>query len=175
MISYEGTTFHLKNVRGLRYIAHLLQNPHQEFHVLDLISAAREEAPGRSAGDRVIQAEAEMPSHLRAAYQQRLEDLQEELEEARRFHDRERLVRAQEELDRLARQIATERGADRKNSTAAARAERARVNVVKGIALALAKIAAHSPALELYFSTTLKTGGYCVYTPDPHLPVVWQF
>lgn len=174
-ISYQGVTFHLKNVRGLRYIAHLLRNPQAEFHVLDLVSVGLDEGAEQMSKDLSAQSETAVPPHLRAAYKQRLEDLHQELEEAREFHDTERAARVQEELDRAAQQIATKMGLGRQDRNAAVRAERARVNVVKGIASALNKIAAHSPALELYLSKTLKTGLYCSYTPDPRLPVHWQF
>src|SRR5262249_20303148 len=40
-ISYHGSIFRLKQVRGLHYIAHLLQHPHQEWHVFDLVTLAR--------------------------------------------------------------------------------------------------------------------------------------
>jgi tetratricopeptide (TPR) repeat protein len=174
-ISYQGATFHLRSVRGLRYIAHLLRNPQAEFHVLDLVSVGLGEGAEQMSKNPSSQSETAAPSHLRAAYRQRLEDLHEELEEAREFHDTERAARVQEELDRAAQQIATKMGLGRQDRNAALRAERARVNVVKGIASALSKIAAHSPALELYLSKTLKTGLYCSYTPDPRLPVHWQF
>ena len=39
-ISYDETVFRLKHVRGLSYIVHLLQQPHQELHVFDLTALA---------------------------------------------------------------------------------------------------------------------------------------
>jgi hypothetical protein len=173
-ITYQGTTFHLKNVRGLRYIAHLLRNPYKKFHALDLVAMTLEEATEQSVEEQAVQPETAIPSHLRDAYRQQLNDLQDELEEAREFHDIERAARAQEEIDRLVQQLATEMRGDKQNRKAAARAERARINVLKGITSALTKIAVHSLALELYLSTTLKTGVFCTYTPDPHMPVPWQ-
>jgi hypothetical protein len=112
---------------------------------------------------------------LQAANKQQQEELREELEEAHALHDVARAACAQEALDRLAQQIAAEMGLDRQDRKATVGAERARVNVVKGIASAIVKITAHSPTLELYLSKTLKTGPYSTYTPDPLLSVNWQF
>ncbi|MBI3801710.1 MAG: hypothetical protein HY268_32675 [Deltaproteobacteria bacterium] len=174
-IAYQGTTFHLKNVRGLRYIAHLLRNPYKKFHALELVAMTLAEATEQPVEEQAGQPARAIPYQLRDAYRQQLNDLQDELEEAREFHDTERAARAQEEIDRLVQQLATAMKGDKPNRQAAARAERARINVLKGITSALAKIAVRSPALELYLSTTLKTWVFCTYTPDPHMPVPWQW
>ena len=44
----------------------------------------------------------------------------------------------------------------------------------KAIANAIARIAEHDPDLGLFLSTTVRTGSYCRYTPDPRLPVEWS-
>lgn len=51
--------------------------------------------------------------------------------------------------------------------------ERARVNVTRAIAAALKRIAAHHRGLAEHLVATVKTGGSCVYRPDPQLPVRW--
>jgi hypothetical protein len=48
-LSYHGAVFRLKRVRGLHYIAHLLQHPHQEWHVFELAALARRPASSPSA------------------------------------------------------------------------------------------------------------------------------
>jgi hypothetical protein len=53
-------------------------------------------------------------------------------------------------------------------------AERARVNVTRAIRSALARIAKHSPALRRHLETTIRTGAFCSYTPDPGALRVWQ-
>ena len=57
---------------------------------------------------------------------------------------------------------------------AAASAERARVSVRKAIADSVARIGEHEPDLGLLLATTVKTGTYCRYTPDPRMPVTWE-
>jgi hypothetical protein len=66
-------------------------------------------------------------------------------------------------------------GLDGCNHEAAAHAERARVNVARAIKAIIKKTAEQHLALERYLATTIKTGTFCSYTPDPRFPVTWQF
>src|SRR5260370_41775818 len=61
-VGYRGSSFRLRNVKGLGYLSHLLRHPAAEFHVLDLAGGiagqgdhdeTRESASGlpRGAGD----------------------------------------------------------------------------------------------------------------------------
>jgi hypothetical protein len=52
-------------------------------------------------------------------------------------------------------------------------AERARLNVGRAIALVLRKIASAHPPLGRHLETTIETGLFCCYTPDPRAPVRW--
>ena len=85
-ISYDATTFRLKDAKGLHYIAYLLARPRQRIHVYDLIEAVE----GSPANGKTIHAESEgldivrdldgpMPTidaRARAEYRTRLRDLQ---------------------------------------------------------------------------------------------------
>ena len=51
--------------------------------------------------------------------------------------------------------------------------ERARVNVTRAIAAALKRISAHHPDLGAHLATTIRTGTFCAYRPDPRLQVPW--
>jgi len=101
--------------------------------------------------------------------------LQEELVEAQRANDVGRGATVQQEIDILLQQLAAALGVGGQSRRAASQAERARVNVTNGIRSALAKIAAYSPPLAQYLTTTIKTGLFCSYTPTPHPPMIWQF
>ena len=57
---------------------------------------------------------------------------------------------------------------------AASAAERARVNVSRTIGAVVKKIAASSPALGQHLNTTVRTGYFCSYTPDPRVAISWQ-
>ncbi len=52
--------------------------------------------------------------------------------------------------------------------------ERARVNVTRAIAAALKRIAQHHPLLGHHLNTTVRTGTFCAYRPDPRLPIEWS-
>jgi hypothetical protein len=51
--------------------------------------------------------------------------------------------------------------------------ERARITVTKRIKAALKKIQEHHPSLGHHLTTCIKTGHFCIYTPDPEQPVAW--
>ncbi|MGE0825409.1 MAG: AAA family ATPase [Candidatus Binatia bacterium] len=186
-IAHQGTVFRLKDIRGLSYINHLLRHPNREFCVLDLLALSRKDISPRSSASEITLVETDrytselgdageiLDPQARVAYKQRLEELREELEEARRFNDLARADQAQHEINCLTQQLASAVGLGGRNRRAASHLERARINVAKGIKAALAKIAQHSPTLELYLATTIKTGLFCSFTPTPRTPVDWQF
>jgi len=53
--------------------------------------------------------------------------------------------------------------------------ELARVRVTRAIKAALHRIGACSAALIAHLTATIRTGSHCSYTPDPRLPVKWEF
>ena len=115
-----------------------------------------------------------LDSQARATYKHRLEELREELEEAQAFNDLGRVDKLQHEMDFLAAELARAVGLGGRARTTTTSAERARVNVTKGIKIALDKIAEQSPPLEHYLTTTIKTGLFCSYTPPPVNPIAWD-
>src|SRR5262249_36914934 len=186
-VSFTGTTCRLKEARGLHYIAHLLHHPHQEVHVLTLISVSADpsegspEAPlfqdpslpfdhteGFSDAGEVLDPQA------RAAYKQRLSELREELAEAQQFNDLGRSEQLAAEIDFLTHELSRAVGLGGRVRRMGSPAERARVNITRAIKLALRKISEHHPALGQHLATTVKTGVYCSYTPDVRMPITWQ-
>ena len=149
-------------MKGLGYLARLLAQPGREVHVLDLTGGA-----GADAGPV-------LDERAKREYRQRVRELQGEIEEAESWNDPERAARAQVELDALIRQLAAAVGLGGRGRPAASSPERARVSVRKAIANAIARIAEHDADLGLLLSTTIRTGSYCSYTPDPRLPVDWS-
>jgi len=170
-IGYEEAVCRLRDTRGLQYIAHLLRHPDQEFHVLDL-TAAVGAAPARSA---VSQRDAGpvLDAQAKAAYRNRLVELREELAEAERFNDEGRAVRARAEIEALTEQLAGAVGLGGRDRVAAADAERARSAVTQGVKAALRKIGEGIPPLGDHLARRIKTGTFCVYTPDPSHPLAW--
>jgi hypothetical protein len=184
-ITHGDISFRLKHIRGLDYIAQLLKKPNSEFHVLDLIPHAQWSPASRTAADNIARgesplqtrptaADALLDSQAREAYKHRLAELREELEEAQAFNDLGRADKAQQEIDFLSAELSRGFGLGGRERNAPSSAERARVNVTKGIKAALAKIAEHSPHLEHYLASTIKTGVFCSYTPPPFNPISWE-
>lgn len=116
-----------------------------------------------------------LDGQARAAYKQRVRDLQEELEEAREFNDIGRIEKLEDELEFLTQELAGAVGLGGRNRKAASVSERARVNVTRAIKAVIKKTGEQSESLGLYFATTIKTGNFCSYLPDPRFPVSWRF
>ncbi|MGH7822463.1 MAG: hypothetical protein ACREQ9_22100 [Candidatus Binatia bacterium] len=95
------------------------------------------------------------------------------MEEAARFNDSERATRLREEIDFLTQQLASAVGIGGRDRKAASGAERARVNVTRTIGEALKRISEHDPSLGRHLDSTIKTGTFCSYTPDPRASVSW--
>lgn len=176
----------LRDTKGLRYIAQLLHNPGREFHVTDLITP-EQPAPGsplaqmsdaqlRQLGIQTVSTHTGEPlldAPARAAYKRRIEDLRDQLDEATRFNDIERAAQARREIEFLTQELARAVGLRGRGRAAASHAERARLNVTRAIRSVIKRISAGNPNLGRYLSTTIKTGTFCSYTPDPRIPMVW--
>ena len=107
----------VKDAKGLHYIAYLLRHPGREFHVLELIGQGLEsggwrlveESQRSETRDQPLETGQGLPildAPAKAAYQQRLSALREELDEAERNNDPGQADRAREELDAITEQLA---------------------------------------------------------------------
>lgn len=187
VIEFEGDEFRLRDAKGLRYIARLLQDPGREFLALDLIATEERgsithtastlkaedlEPLGMHAGDEDLGPL--LDEEAKAAYRRRLDDLDEEIEEAEAWHDTERAARAQRERELLIHELKAAVGLGGRHRKGSSPVERARVNATRAIKAALARIAEHSPALGRHFDAAIRTGTFCSYRPDPRLPARWQ-
>jgi tetratricopeptide (TPR) repeat protein len=148
-------SFRLKHSKGLAYLCELLAHPGQELHALVLVGM------DHGAGD----AGPVLDARAKAAYKDRLDDLQEGLAEADKLNDPGRATRAREELEALAAQLAGAVGLGGRDRRAASDAERARINVQRRLKDAIDSVAACDPDLGRYLAATIKTGTYCSYTP----------
>jgi tetratricopeptide (TPR) repeat protein len=174
VISDSSTTAHLQDMKGLHYIGQLLRHPGEELHVLDLVGRGLDDAdgrpsrkPGPSVGLPVLDAEA------RSAYGRRLSELREELAEADAFNDIGRTERARGEIDAITAQLAAAVGLGGRGRVTGGAAERARSTVTHAINAALRKIRRSLPALADELALRLRTGTFCVYTPDRTHPTDW--
>jgi hypothetical protein len=191
-VAFAGTVRRIRDIRGLRYLAHLLSHPHEEMHVLTL--AAEGAPPGEHDPDSEItrQSTADLGTatdaaftgftdagevldpQAKAAYRRRIQDLQEELEEAQIYHDTGRMEKLQAELDFLTQELARAVGLGGRPRKAASAVERARINVTKAIKMGIRKIREQHPALGQHLEQTVRTGTFCAYRPHPHQSSAWQ-
>jgi tetratricopeptide (TPR) repeat protein len=180
-IAYEGESFRLRDLKGLRYLARLLGEPGREFHVLDLVTM-ESGAAGGPGGRREPGLTVTRPTGLgplldagaKEAYRRRLRDLEEELEDAREAADPARALRLEREREFLIAELARAVGLGGRDRKTAAPAERARVSVTRAIRAALARIREHNPTLSNHLDRTVRTGTYCSYQPDPRAPADWR-
>lgn len=170
-LSRAGSSVMLKNVKGLVYLAELVQKPGAEIHVLDLVAAyARECASGvGAAGEGVPSGGAFSESLLdrkaRAAYERRLSSLGEQLAAAEARGDPEPVLALREELTSLRREIARTTGLGGRTRRSSD-AERARISVTRTIRLALARIVDASPELGGELARSIRTGTFCRFVPS---------
>jgi hypothetical protein len=183
-VRYQGSVVRLKDAKGLRHLARLLANPAREFHAVDLESAdspaAHRAATARGRSDDLVtradlgDAGELLDATAKAAYHTRIEELRTELEEAEGFNDPARAAKARAELDFLVAELARAVGLGGRDRRAAAHAERARLNATRAIRAAIVNVARVHPSLGRHLDSTIRTGRYCSYTPDPRVPIVWE-
>ncbi len=185
-VAFAGSTFSLRDTKGLLYLARLLATPDLEIHSLDLVRGGRADETRNdaarvdsvSAGDltsdpfagagEVIDAEA------REDYRRRLADLDAEIGQAHDWNDPERVERLNEERDFLVRELAGAVGLGGTLRTVSSASERARISVTKAIWSSVDRITAHGPELGRHLTLSVHTGTFCSYTPDPALKIVWE-
>jgi hypothetical protein len=178
---FDRNATHIRDSKGVRYLAVLLANPGVEIHALELASSAPDAGargradPGHglapSAADNAGPA---LDAQAKAAYRRRFEELREELDDARSLNDPERAAHAREEMDFLASELAGAVGLGGRDRKAASNAERARVAVTKAVRATLKRIAEIDSELGQELVATIRTGTFCSYEPDRRRPVSWQ-
>ena len=195
-LAFEGNLMRIRDLLGLGYIAQLLRRPNVEFHALDLLAGSivggvdlsgddesgtrlakqseeqlaeenlRREQPG-DAGEMLDIAAKE-------AYGRRLGELRHELEDARELRNEARVAKAESEIEAVSKELARAIGRGGRDRRAGSPAERARLSVSRAIKVAIDRIAEKNPSLSRHLSSTIRTGIYCCYRPDPHNPISWQ-
>ena len=165
-----ATVVRLRDAKGVRYLATLLRQPDREVHALDLAGARL-----FSAGAVPVGADAVLDSRARAAYQQRIRDLEEEIEEADAAADLERASRLREEWDFLLEELKRATGiGDRPRALGTNPAESARLATTKAIRSVLKKIEAADADLGRHFRATIRTGTYSSYHSDIEQCMHWR-
>jgi hypothetical protein len=158
-VSFAGRRASIKNSKGMQILSRLVAEPNREFHALDLNSPTGEFLIEQSGGLDALDERA------RSAYRQRLEDLVDELENARAMADTEHIESLQAEREQLEQELARAFGLHGRARPGGSAAERARVNVTRRLRDAIQHLGTHLPEADTYLNNCVKTGTYCRYVP----------
>ena len=175
-IAYDGKGLRLKDAKGVQYIACLLRRPGEEFHCADLAAGGEtESARGGDAGTIAAglgDAGEVLDAPARAAYRQRLQDLESELAEATQWADTGRAEKLGAELEFLRAELSAAYGLGGRARKAADTSDRARKAVTSRIRESIERIGKEHPALARHLENAIHTGTFCSYQPER--PVRWE-
>lgn len=164
--SFAGVTVRLRHARGLDYLRHLLSYPGSRIHSVALALERDGRATGAPHDEDTFLSSVEEAG-------QRLKWLQEELEVALGDGDRGRARGVQTLVDGACAELFEALGHGQRRSAAHRVVERARIKVSRAIALAIRRIGSYHPELAAHLRATIRTGAFCIYLPDPRLPIRW--
>ncbi len=162
-VVFEGRTTRVRDVRGFRYLARLLERPNAELHCAELAEVAFDGDAGEQLDPRA-----------RAEYGTRLRELREELAEADRNNDRGRLDALHAESEALGAELLRGFGLGGRARRAGNPGERTRIAVTRALRRAIERIAEHDPSLGEHLMRSVRTGAFCCYAPSPRDPVTWS-
>jgi tetratricopeptide (TPR) repeat protein len=166
-VVYKGHTTHVRDLKGIRYLAQLLAHPGREVHVLDLVAA--------ETGHRTALGDAGeiLDERAKTAYRRRLDEIQDDIEQARALGDAPREAQADAERDFIVQELRRAVGLGGRGRRSASASERARSGVTRAVRQGIARIGEHDPELGAHLNSTVRTGTYCAYAPDRHAPAEW--
>jgi tetratricopeptide (TPR) repeat protein len=184
-VEYEGRTLHLRDGRGVRLLALLLQRPGREVHSLDLVAAIErsatvgasvEHSGGQETGGRFgVQGGAgpALDARAKGDYRDRIEKLEAQLANAESRRDEPAVKRLGGELAFVRRELTRAVGIGGRDRESGSHAERARVNVTRAIRSTLKRIAGYDEELGAELERCIRTGAFCAYEPEPARPLRW--
>lgn len=108
------------------------------------------------------------------AYRRRLVDVEEDIDEATQLNDLGRLAKAEADREYLMREVTRAAGLGGRMRTVAGSSERARTSVARSLRYALAELTSRHPQVAEHLRTSVRTGTYCSYQPDPYAQVDWS-
>jgi TolB-like protein/Tfp pilus assembly protein PilF len=161
MLTFDGLTLQLTDVKGFHDLAELIARPHESIHCLDLA--------GRSADLKGN--DAMLDDRARRELTDRVRWLQTEAEEASSHNDAGRAESARAELDHIVTTLSQAFGLAGRPRLLGSAVERARTAVTWRIRNAIRKTTSAHPGLGRHFENSVRTGTYCVYAPEK--PVHW--
>ena len=175
-LAYAGREVTLRDSKGLRDLARLLEDPGRPVPAVALLAAGGRSAGPAAATDDGLHEPGDLgelvDEQARQAYRRRLAELDEEIDDADRAGDPERSAQATAEKDALVAQLAAAYGLGGRPRRTGDPAERARQTVTARIRDALSRIESAHPELGQHLRRSVRTGRICAYEPDT--PVHWS-
>jgi hypothetical protein len=185
-LGYGGREIRMRDSKGLRDLHALLARPGTAVAALDLASVVAGtvsagigpagQRTGASAGPDVLHPPSDtgevIDAQARAAYRQRLHELEEAAAEADAAADIERSARIATERDALIEALTGAYGLGGRVRRSGSAAERARTAVTARIRDSIRRIGDGHPELGRHLARSVRTGTFCVYEPDQ--PVRWS-
>lgn len=161
-LEFDGRAISIPAMLGASVLASLLARPNVEVHCLmlsrEIGGAEAREAPSTERPGM----DAEWPGR------DRLAALERELDVAEATGNEPLAAVIRETMQELVSLDSVE------EQIPQPRAERARVNVRRVLSATIKRIERDHPGAGLYLSSTVQTGTYCRYTPDPRFRVRWK-
>jgi tetratricopeptide (TPR) repeat protein len=173
-VAYAGSVLHLKDSKGLQYVARLLRHPGQEILAIDLAQSAAGSELSEGTPEQISSPTPALDTQAKVAYKRRLEALRDELNEADTNHDIGRAERARSEMDMLAEQLRDALGLGGRDRPVGGDLERARSAVGKRIRAEIKRIRRADSALGCHLAATISTGYFCAYAPEHDAAVKWE-
>jgi tetratricopeptide (TPR) repeat protein len=161
-VSYAGQRSHLPDLKGLRDLATLIDNPGRPVHAVQLLTGAEPIAMTR--GEPVLDEAA------KAAFRRRLEQLDEDIDRSTERGDSYRAELARAERDTLLHELKAAAGLHGRDRRLGDDSERARKTVSSRIRDTIGRIRRHQPELADHLEATVSTGIWCCYQPTPRQP-----
>jgi hypothetical protein len=180
-LSFAGERVAVRNSKGMHHIALLLSRPHREIHATELVQMAGQgdmahpltDAGSRGPGTgsdqlrtgRLTGTGPALDEQAKREYRAKLEQLDEDYAAAEEAGDLARAAEIDDQRGWLLRELRAAAGLGGRDRATNSPVERARQNVKKAIDRTLRDIAEVHPPLAAYLKQTIRTGGFCVYTP----------
>ncbi|MFZ6005246.1 MAG: ATP-binding protein [Actinomycetota bacterium] len=158
-VQWQGTATTVRHSKGILDIARLLERPGHEIHALDLMDPSGSALDTGGTGPM-------LDDTARRAYKQRLEELEDDLDEATSMADDGRVAQLEHERDVVVAEITRAYGLGNRPRTVGDPAERARKAVGMRITTAIKAIAVTDVELARHLDRSLVTGRYCSYQPE---------
>ena len=159
-----GDLRHVKDSKGMRYLHELVSHPHRDTHVLDLVG-------GGVVSGSAVEA---IDEKAVGSYRARLEDLRDEIADARDANDSERANRLLAEFEAIADELQSATGLGGRIRRAPNAVERARMSVRKALKTAIDRISAVAPDAGRHLSGAVRTGAFCSYDPETGVTPDWE-